>query len=145
MQQIYGRTLIPKCNFNKVTGHGCSPVNLLHIFRTPSFKEHLRRAASENYQNFLIFSLWEFMGELQDQRSRWSKHQVLMKLTYGIWKVLIWVKNVFTSRIQLFLENFQGRRSISHLWIKLLKYDETKGFAFFNFVFCSSSIMPTIK
>ena len=25
---------MPKCDFNKVAKHGCSPVNLLHIFRT---------------------------------------------------------------------------------------------------------------
>ena len=35
MQQIYRRTPVPKCNFNKVAKQGCSPVNLLHIFRTP--------------------------------------------------------------------------------------------------------------
>ena len=35
---------MPKCDFNKVTfieitlRHGCPPVNLLHIFRTPFFK-----------------------------------------------------------------------------------------------------------
>ena len=35
MQQIYRRTSIPKCDFNKVTfRHGCSPVNFLYIFRT---------------------------------------------------------------------------------------------------------------
>ena len=41
MQQIYGRTPMPKCDFNKVASnfieialrHGCSPVNLLDIFR----------------------------------------------------------------------------------------------------------------
>ena len=41
-QQIYRRTLMPKCDFNKVLcnfieitlWHGCAPVNLLHIFRT---------------------------------------------------------------------------------------------------------------
>ena len=46
MQQIYRRTLMPKCDFNKVARnfieitlqHGCSPVNLLHIFRTPFSK-----------------------------------------------------------------------------------------------------------
>ena len=43
MQQIYSRTPMPKCNLNKVARqkslrHGCSPVNLLHIFRTPFFK-----------------------------------------------------------------------------------------------------------
>ena len=35
MQQIYWRTPIPKCDFNKVAKNWCSPVNLLHIFRTP--------------------------------------------------------------------------------------------------------------
>ena len=34
---------MPKCDFNKVAfeitfRHGCSPVNLLHIFRTPFYK-----------------------------------------------------------------------------------------------------------
>ena len=50
MQQIYRRTPMPSCNFNKSAAisikllsnfienalrHRCSPVNLLHIFRTP--------------------------------------------------------------------------------------------------------------
>ena len=43
MQQIYRRTPMPECDFNKnafcsfietTLRHGCSPVNLLHIFRT---------------------------------------------------------------------------------------------------------------
>ena len=34
MQHIYGRTPTPKC-FAIILRHGCSPVNLLHIFRTP--------------------------------------------------------------------------------------------------------------
>ena len=44
MQQIYRRTPMTKCDFNKVAillkSHfdGCSSVNLLHIFRTPSPK-----------------------------------------------------------------------------------------------------------
>ena len=25
---------MPRCDFNKVALHGCSPVNVLHIFRT---------------------------------------------------------------------------------------------------------------
>ena len=37
---------MPKCDFNKAASnsieialrHGCSPVNLLHIFRTPFYK-----------------------------------------------------------------------------------------------------------
>ena len=44
MQQICKRTTMPKCDFKKVLfynfneielRHGCSPVNLLYIFRTP--------------------------------------------------------------------------------------------------------------
>ena len=42
MQQIYRTTPMPKCDFNKVAKNfieiilwqGCSPANLLHIFRT---------------------------------------------------------------------------------------------------------------
>ena len=36
MQQIYRRTPMSKCNFTHFAlRHGCSPVNLLHFFRTP--------------------------------------------------------------------------------------------------------------
>ena len=35
MKQIYRRTPMLKCDFNFTLRHGCSPVNLLHIFRTP--------------------------------------------------------------------------------------------------------------
>ena len=43
VQQIYRRTLMLGCDFNKVAlqlieitlRHWCSPVNLLHLFRTP--------------------------------------------------------------------------------------------------------------
>ena len=41
MLQIYRRTPMPKCDFNKAEitlRHGCSPVNLLDIFRRPFFK-----------------------------------------------------------------------------------------------------------
>ena len=43
MQQIYRRTPTPKCDFNSnfieiTLRHGYSPVNFLHIFRTPFLK-----------------------------------------------------------------------------------------------------------
>ena len=46
MQQIYRRTPMPKCDFNKVALHfieitlrnGCCPVNFLHIFRRAFLK-----------------------------------------------------------------------------------------------------------
>ena len=47
MQQIYRRTPMPKCDFSKVIEialrHGCSPVNLLHIFGAPFPKNTLGR------------------------------------------------------------------------------------------------------
>ena len=55
MQQIYRRTPMPKCDFNKVAllcnfieitlRHGCSPVNLPHIFR---------RSFSKNTSGWLL-------------------------------------------------------------------------------------------
>ena len=49
MQQIYKRTLILKCDFIEITlRHGCSPVNLLHIFRAPF---------SRNYSGWLLVEL----------------------------------------------------------------------------------------
>ena len=55
IQQVYRKTSMPKCDFNKVTfqlalqlhwnriWHGCSPVNLQHIFRTPFSKNTSKR------------------------------------------------------------------------------------------------------
>ena len=60
MQQIYRRTLIPKGNFMpkcEITlRHGCSPVNLLHIFRTPFLKNTSGRF-------LLILSNWTSTNE----------------------------------------------------------------------------------
>ena len=47
VQQIYRRTPMLKCDFNKnfieiTLRHWCSPVNLLHIFRTLSLKNTSR-------------------------------------------------------------------------------------------------------
>ena len=56
IQQIYRKIPTPKCDFNKVAycsfiesalWHGCSPVNLLHIFRTPFPKN--------NYELLLLY------------------------------------------------------------------------------------------
>ena len=58
MQQIYWKTLMPKCDFNKVAlqlywnhlRHACSPVNLLHIFRT-TFPKNVSRGLLLNVFN----------------------------------------------------------------------------------------------
>ena len=61
MHQIYRRTPMPKCDFNKVAcnfieialRHGCSPVNLLHIFRTPFYKN--------SYEGLLLILVWQLL------------------------------------------------------------------------------------
>ena len=58
MQQIYMKTPIPKWDFNFIEitlRHGCSPVNMLHIFRAPFSIKHLWRATSDQcYYEFLL-------------------------------------------------------------------------------------------
>ena len=65
IQQVYGRTPMPKCDFNKVAlrlteitrQHECSPVNLLHIFRAPFLKNASGTAASEVfYDDSFLYS-----------------------------------------------------------------------------------------
>ena len=60
MQGIYRKTPTPKCDFNNLfnnfieitLGHGCSPVNLLHIFRT-SFLKNTSSVSAHNAANNL--------------------------------------------------------------------------------------------
>ena len=52
MPQIYKRTPMPKCDFNKVALHGCSSVNLLHIFGTPFAKSTSARLLLKLYLPF---------------------------------------------------------------------------------------------
>ena len=87
MQQIYRRASIPKCDFNKVPleiplWHGCSPVNLLHIFRISFHKNTYGRLLLihgfkevtkifENMQNVLYFV------NLQDLGSSFTTEELL--------------------------------------------------------------------
>ena len=47
---------MPKCNFNNVAKQGCSPVNLLHIFRTPLLKNTSGQLFMSTASLFLITS-----------------------------------------------------------------------------------------
>ena len=85
-----------KCNFNKVAllckfteitlQHGCSPVNLLHIFRTPFPKNTCRGLlltshyrASERVFPFFSFDI----SEAYSKHSRTSKMEVFAKIVIG--------------------------------------------------------------
>ena len=48
---------MPKCDFIKIEitlRHGCSPVNLLHVLKTPSSNNTSGRAASELFYRFIV-------------------------------------------------------------------------------------------
>ena len=73
MQHIYRRTPMPKWDFNKVAKqlyqitlrHGCSPVNLLHIFRTPFSKTTSEWLAAEiRFLRYTSFEMnWQPLPE----------------------------------------------------------------------------------
>ena len=58
MQQIYRRTHMPICDFIEITlQHGYSPVNLLHIFRTPFSKNTSGRLLLHDQNLIWLFIL----------------------------------------------------------------------------------------
>ena len=90
MQQIYRRTVILKYDFNKVASnfieialqYGCSPINLLHIFRTPFPKNTswwlLLYFVSKSLQEIAIIIILLFC--LNFHASRCPYHQYLYLL-----------------------------------------------------------------
>ena len=75
IQQIYRRTPMSKCDFNKVTKrHGCSPVNLLHIFRA--------LFPRNTFGSLLLFSvprkLWKEGGGIIWKRADSGKFRTLL-------------------------------------------------------------------
>ena len=59
MQQIHRRTPMSKYDFNKVAMHGCSPVNLMYIFRKLFLKNTSGRLLLS-----IIFSLLSYQKKL---------------------------------------------------------------------------------
>ena len=72
MQQIYWKTAMPKCDFNKchfnfieiTLRHGCSPVNLLHNFRTPFLKNTSERLPLTKWWVLLSFVISAVVQEI---------------------------------------------------------------------------------
>ena len=60
MQLIYRKTPMPKCdfsNFFEITlRHGCFPVNLLHIFRTPLLKNTTASAWRSSWTSYVLYT-----------------------------------------------------------------------------------------
>ena len=104
MLQIYRRTPMPKCDFNKVVKqlrHGCSPVNLLHIFRTPSTKNTcgwLPQTSRVYFAQMVQYSALLFFVEPYKRKlnificylTKTSRKQVIFKIKW--WPCIIyWV------------------------------------------------------
>ena len=81
MQQIYRRTPMTKCDFNNValqlllSQRGCSPVSLLHIFRTPFLKNTsgglLLKCMCRIYRRYGRYDAVSFVGKYFG----WQKNQ----------------------------------------------------------------------
>ena len=79
MQQIYKRTSHPfLCNFNKITlRHGCSPVSILHIFRT-SFSNNTFGLLLDQFQCTYFQSVFShenkncYLRTVLDSETLWS-------------------------------------------------------------------------
>ena len=70
---------MPKCDFNKVAlRHGYSPVNLLHIFRTPFTKNTSGRPLL-SFERFSLkhstafVKIYEMIGDQKSQYFLWGK------------------------------------------------------------------------
>ena len=68
----------PSSNFIEISlRHGCSPVNLLHIFRTPFPK---------NTSGRLLLKMWSFAIELCELKNKISKLYFLQFQGVNLWK-----------------------------------------------------------
>ena len=115
MQQIYKRAPMPKCDFNKVLcnffkitlRHGCSPVNLLHIFRT-SFSKNTsgRLLLSFSSQKWIFLAI--IMIELIHQRNTRAIFEILegnaqfvQNMTFGLCEKMIAQLRKIFCKIQM--------------------------------------------
>ena len=112
MQQIYGRTTMPKCDFNKValqvywnhTSTWVSPVNLLHIFSTFS-QEHFWVNAS-----VLILETTWLLYNFSTKRWRkkmWFKNQVMIFINLLVGKYLIMSNEIDLTLYNSFFSKFE--------------------------------------
>ena len=84
MQQIYKRTPMPKCDYNKVA-YGCFPVNLLYIFRTP-----FPNNTSEGLRLYIPIGITEIY--IQNSTYGWAiDHHVHVKFSTLQNQILIWL------------------------------------------------------
>ena len=94
MQQIYRRTVILKYDFNKAASnfleialrYGCSPINLLHIFRTPFPKNTswwlLLYFVSKSLQEIAIIIILIFCLNFHASRCPYHEYSYLLLIFY---------------------------------------------------------------
>ena len=89
MQQIYRRTSMPKCEIT--LRHGCSPVNLLHIFRTPFLKVARMVNLELAFTNWIFYNLIILIKSCKiqylnlDKALLFPRNQVLCLKNWKLW------------------------------------------------------------
>ena len=89
MQLIYVRTPMPKCDFNLalcnfieiIPWHRCSPVNLLHIFRTPFVRTPLEGCfwcyyTNSTKHNILLKNIGKYSTERKNKKEQIKRNAV---------------------------------------------------------------------
>ena len=97
MQEIYGRTPMPKCEITIL--HGCSPVNLLHIFRAPFPK---------NTSGGLILFLTTFGGSLTNSLPQISYSICSLDLNF---ESEAEINKKFTQKVAIYRSSHQSALS----------------------------------
>ena len=126
MQQIYWRTNVPKYDFNNVAlnfievtlWHGCSPVNLLHIFRT-AFRKNTYGGLLLTYFKTDTewkrgYSFWKngsfVYGELNETvEATTSSYSATDDLLWYIYSVLLWLRIIRISSQGVQFMNFPSQ------------------------------------
>ena len=105
MHQSYMRTHTPKCGFNKVTLHWCSPVNSLHI---------LRMSLPKNTSGWLLEAIRETLTSIDLKVCMAEKNYLVLKWCY--WQLYILQKtSSWVGIISLMCNNFCFKKNIRNL------------------------------
>ena len=121
MHQSYMRTHTPKCGFNKVTLHWCSPVNSLHI---------LRMSLPKNTFGWLLEAIRETLTSIDLKVCMAEKNYLVLKWCY--WQLYIFKKTTVAVGLGSFLlvcNNFCFKQNIRN--VAEIKYGLVKLVAIF--------------
>ena len=101
MQELYRRKPIPKSDFNNALRHGCSPVHLLHMFRTPFLKNNSGRTAASVSNKRNIFEWYLPSLQLVASLCIFQVLQIEFKNLYFLWIHFQKCNTIFVGQVRI--------------------------------------------